>query len=127
MATPSAPSYAASCTVISQLVSRMTLQDKVAQITQLDINEILDHEAARRGQLRLDPEKVSKAVNSGVGSFLNSPTAGGPLGKLDVPTAKQWRDALSSLENAYLDAGKVCSRYMHPGKHTSACACCGSR
>lgn len=85
----------------------MTLQEKVAQITQLDINEILDHEAARQGHLRLDADKVSSAISAGVGSFLNTPTAGGPQGKLDVPTAAQWRDALSYLETAYLNAGKV--------------------
>lgn len=101
---------AASCSVISQLVGRMTLQEKVAQITQLDINEIMDHEAARQGHLRLDPDKVGTAVSAGVGSFLNSPTAGGPQGKLDSPTAAQWRDALSYLETAYIDAGKVCTR-----------------
>eukprot|EP00892_Ulva_mutabilis_P005303 jgi/Ulvmu1/3144/UM015_0184.1 len=98
---------AASCSGISQLVSRMTLQEKVAQITQLDINELMDHEAARDGHLKLDPDKVSTAVSAGVGSFLNSPTAGGPQGKLDVPTAAQWRDALSYLETAYVNAGKT--------------------
>lgn len=97
----------ASCSALAHLVSRMTLQEKVAQITQLDINEILDHEAARRGALRLDPDKVDAAISAGVGSFLNSPTAGGPQGKLDVPTAAQWRDALSYLETAYINAGKV--------------------
>jgi hypothetical protein len=85
----------------------MSLKEKVAQMTQLDVMEILDYEAAEQGHFRLDSEKLSKYVEAGVGSYLNSPTAGGAIDKLSSPSTEQWSAAMAQLRQAYLDAGKV--------------------
>lgn len=87
------------------LCSCMTVEEKVAAITQFDIMEVMDVEAGMRGEFTLDPTKLRRLAKAGVGSFLNSPTAGGPLGKLRCPTAAQWRGAMKQLEDAY--EGKV--------------------
>lgn len=85
----------------------MSVEEKVAAITQFDIMEVMDVEAGMRGEFTLDAAKLRRLSKAGVGSFLNSPTAGGPLGKLRCPTASQWRGALKQLEEAYLEEGKV--------------------
>lgn len=100
-----------------ELRKGMSLAEKVAQITQLDIMEILDVDAAAEGKFELDASKLAPFVEAGVGSFLNSPTAGGAMGKLVSPSAQQWRGALAQLHKAYADAGKV--RQASP-----ACLCC---
>lgn len=87
--------------------ARMTVEEKVAAITQFDIMEVMDVEAGMRGEFILDVTKLRRLAKAGVGSFLNSPTAGGPLGKLCCPTAAQWRGAMKQLEDVYLEEGKV--------------------
>ena len=89
------------------LCSRMTVEEKVAAITQFDIMEVMDVDAGMRGEFTLDLTKLRRFAKAGVGSFLNSPTAGGPLGKLRCPTASQWRGAMKQLEDVYLEEGKV--------------------
>jgi hypothetical protein len=92
---------------LEELCARMTVEEKVAAITQFDIMEVMDVEAGMRGDFALDEAKLRRLAKAGVGSFLNSPTAGGPLGKLRCPTAAQWRGAMQQLEDAYLEEGKV--------------------
>ena len=92
---------------LAEMRKGMSLADKVAQIAQLDIMEILDVEAAHQGHFKLDAGKLQRYVDAGVGSFLNSPTAGGALGKLSSPDTQQWRAVTKQLRAAYTDAGKV--------------------
>jgi hypothetical protein len=92
---------------LSSIRQGMSLREKVAQITQLDVMEILDYEAAKQGHFKLDDGKLDRYVKAGVGSFLNSPTAGGAIEKLSSPTREQWSSALHHLRQAFRDAGKV--------------------
>lgn len=92
---------------LGALCARMTLEEKVAAIAQFDIMEVMDIDASMRGEFTLDAAKLRRLAKAGVGSFLNAPTAGGPLGKLRCPTAAQWRGALKQLQVAYSGEGKV--------------------
>jgi hypothetical protein len=85
----------------------MTLAEKIAQMTQLDLLDIVDFEAAKDGSFRLDDVKLAKYAALGIGAFLNSPTAGKPIGKLWCPDPQQWRGAMEQMHRAYLSAGKV--------------------
>jgi hypothetical protein len=86
---------------------QMTLAEKVAQMTQLDLLDVVDFEAAENGVFRLDDVKLAKYASAGIGAFLNSPTAGKPIGKLWCPDPYQWRDAMEQMHKAYVSAGKV--------------------
>lgn len=104
---------------LRSLRAQMTLPQKVAQITQLDIMEVLDTSAAEtEGRFVLDDAKLAPYVEAGVGSFLNSPTAGGSIGALSLPSAEQWRGAMQQLHDAFVSAGKV-----RPPPHEAAAAC----
>jgi hypothetical protein len=125
MAVGASPARSSSAHHLHDLRKNMTVAEKVAQITQLDIMEILDYEAAKDGFFKLDDSKLAKYVKAGVGSFLNSPTAGGSIGKLSVPDAGQWRNAMHHLRRAFEDAGKVILSccYVQAGPLVSAVTC----
>lgn len=87
---------------------QMSLAEKVGQITQLDILQIVDYDEAEKGNFKLDHEKLQKYIQAGVGSYLNSPTAGGTIEKLVACDQQQWQAFTQALQQAYRDAGKVC-------------------
>lgn len=63
------PSLAAHSADVQKLVSRMTLKEKIGQMTQLEIGMISD---GKGPDLKIDPVKLHKAiVEYGVGSILN--------------------------------------------------------
>jgi beta-glucosidase len=75
---------------IRDLVVRMTLQEKVGQMTQLEIGMVTD---GRDLAIRINQEKLRKAVaDYGVGSILN-------VKDQALPVAK-WREILAAIQDA---------------------------
>ena len=81
----------------------MSQAEKVGQVTQLDVLSIV----ASGTHLRLNLTAAAMYAELGVGSFLNSPAAGGPRAGVSSPTADMWRSFLSKLNRVYAKAGKV--------------------
>ena len=75
---------------VRDLLSQMTLKEKVGQMTQLEIGMITD---GQEGNLRVNPDKLRKAVNDyGVGSILN-------VKDIALPPAK-WHEILGAIARA---------------------------
>jgi len=75
---------------VTDLLSRMTLKEKVGQMTQLEIGMITDGEGTA---LRINPEKLRKAINDyGVGSILNV--------KDVALTAQKWHEVVGAIRRA---------------------------
>src|SRR5438874_4886812 len=75
---------------IRDLVDRMTLEEKVGQMTQLEIGMVTDGKDA---DLQINPAKLHKAVvEYGVGSILN-------VKDLALPIAK-WHELVSAIQQA---------------------------
>jgi beta-glucosidase len=66
---PAGPAASASAPAVEKLLARMTLKEKVGQITQLTIQTIVD---GKDQDIQINPEKLHKAIAEyGVGSLLN--------------------------------------------------------
>ena len=77
-------------TKVSELVSKMTLEEKVGQMTQLDYKVI-----QKEGSGDIDSEKLKKAIQTyGVGSILNVPQG-------TAPTRERWQEILEEI-NAHV-------------------------
>ena len=75
---------------IASLVSRMTLEEKVGQMTQLEIGMITKGEG---DNIQVDPEKLEKAVvKYGAGSILNV--------KDQALTVDKWHEILGAIQTA---------------------------
>ncbi|HEV8134811.1 MAG TPA: glycoside hydrolase family 3 N-terminal domain-containing protein [Pyrinomonadaceae bacterium] len=75
---------------IASLVSRMTLEEKVGQMTQLEIGMITKGEG---DNIQIDPEKLEKAVvKYGAGSILNV--------KDQALTVDKWHEILGAIQTA---------------------------
>jgi beta-glucosidase len=67
--TPAGPPASASAAAVEKLLARMTLKEKIGQMTQLDIGMVTD---GMDQSIRINSEKLHKAVAEyGVGSILN--------------------------------------------------------
>src|SRR5215471_8948654 len=75
---------------VESLLSRMTLEEKVGQMTQLEIGMITSGEG---NDIRVDPAKLGKAVvKYGAGSILNV--------KDHALTVDKWREIISDIQQA---------------------------
>src|SRR5437867_1278915 len=75
---------------VHDLVDRMTLEEKVGQMTQLEIGMVTDGKDA---DLQINPAKLRKAVvQYGVGSILN-------VKDLALPVDK-WHELISAIQKA---------------------------
>jgi beta-glucosidase len=75
---------------VASLVSRMTLEEKVGQMTQLEIGMITKGEG---DNIQIDPEKLEKAVvKYGAGSILNV--------KDQALTVDKWHEILGAIQTA---------------------------
>ena len=75
---------------VRDLLSQMTLKEKVGQMTQLEIGMIAD---GQEGSLRVNPDKLRKAViEYGVGSILN-------VKDVALPPAK-WHEIIGAIAKA---------------------------
>src|SRR5256885_4685671 len=87
---PAGPPEEAYAERVNQLLSKMTLREKIGQMTQLEIGMICD---GIDQQLRVNPEKLQKAIAQyGVGSILNVKDEALPLDR--------WREIIGQIETA---------------------------
>jgi len=75
---------------IDALIKRMTLEEKVGQMTQLQIGMIAE---GKDQNIRIDPAKLEKAINRyGVGSILNVSD--------QALTVEKWHEIISQIQTA---------------------------
>lgn len=75
---------------VEDLLSRMTLEEKVGQMTQLEIGMVT---TGRNQEIRIDPAKLEQAVGKyGVGSILN-------VGEQALPLDK-WHEIIGQIQSA---------------------------
>lgn len=77
---------------VKNLVANLSLREKIGQMTQLDVSTLLNQTALANGILSLNRTALHYGVkNFGVGSYLNSPFSGGPVGGLSVSSFCDFR------------------------------------
>lgn len=70
---------------VKNLVASLSLREKIGQMTQLDVITLLNQTSLANGVVSLNKTALYYGVkNFGVGSYLNSPFSGGPVGDLSV-------------------------------------------
>lgn len=75
---------------VKELIAKMTLEEKIGQMTQLEIGMVTTGEGA---DIKIDPEKLEKAVvKYGVGSILNVKDQALPLDK--------WHEIIRQIQEA---------------------------
>ncbi|KAF1789475.1 Glycoside hydrolase family 3 [Phytophthora cactorum] len=79
---------------IDALLANMTIRQKAAQMTQMDIYSMMNGDE-RDPKKALKREVVARYARTGVGSILNSPFAGGPVGGRTGWSASDWREGSS--------------------------------
>ena len=81
---------------VEDLLSRMTLEEKVGQMTQLDITMI--NNEREQSDVSLDPEKARNLLqNHHIGSFLNG----------EAVPAKQWLDYITKLQRIAVEETRL--------------------
>ena len=84
-----------SASTITSMLAEMSLEDKVGQMTQLDIAEVLANDCP----VRLDQIKLKDVLSSQrLGSFFNSPFTGGPRCGRSGWTASEWRAVIAQIQ-----------------------------
>src|SRR5512142_3236824 len=80
---------------VDSIVARMTLEEKVGQMTQIDINQFVAdpaHPVGPDGKVRLDPRKLREGiVQRHIGSILNVP---GEALSMDA-----WHDVVRQIQD----------------------------
>ncbi|KDO22380.1 hypothetical protein SPRG_11332 [Saprolegnia parasitica CBS 223.65] len=90
--TAACATYAACLDSARAIVANMTVQAMAAQMTQLDIGQVLNSD------LTLNEAQVEAYAKLGIGSYLNSPFAGGPKNAKYGWNATEWRDILGRIQ-----------------------------
>ncbi|KAL4095933.1 hypothetical protein PRIC1_009300 [Phytophthora ramorum] len=101
---PVAPSGGSGAWDIDVLLANMTVRQKAAQMTQMDIYSMMDGDE-RDPKKALKREVVAQYARAGVGSILNSPFAGGPVGGRSGWRASEWRDVIQQIHQIYKEEG----------------------
>nr|AIG55676.1 secreted protein [Thraustotheca clavata] len=81
--------------IAASIVANMSVQAMVGQMVQLDIGQVLNDD------LSLNEQKVRGFAALGVGSYLNSPFAGGPHHQKYGWTAQEWRRIISKIQEIH--------------------------
>ncbi|KAF4139372.1 Fibronectin type III-like domain [Phytophthora infestans] len=89
---------------IGALLANMTIHQKAAQMTQMDIYSMMDGDE-RDPKKALKREVVAQYARMGVGSILNSPFAGGPVGGRTGWSASEWREVIHQIHQVYKEEG----------------------
>ncbi|KAG7396387.1 hypothetical protein PHYBOEH_002307 [Phytophthora boehmeriae] len=82
----------------------MSVRQKAAQMTQMDIYSMMDGDQ-RDPHKALKREVVVEYARAGVGSILNSPFAGGPVGGRTGWSASEWRSVIDQIHQIYKEEG----------------------
>jgi len=85
---------------VQGILSNLTLQGKIGQMTQLNIDMLLVSNTANV----VDATKMKKAVSYGVGSFLNNPVSGGPINGVIGLNASQWITLVNAIQTQVMTA-----------------------
>jgi beta-glucosidase len=89
---------------VDALLAKMTIRQKAAQMTQMDIDSMVDGDE-RDPKKALKREVVARYARAGVGSILNSPFAGGPVGGRTGWSASEWREVIGQIHRIYKEEG----------------------
>ncbi|KAG2769723.1 Lysosomal beta glucosidase [Phytophthora cactorum] len=89
---------------IDALLANMTIRQKAAQMTQMDIYSMMNGDE-RDPKKALKREVVARYARTGVGSILNSPFAGGPVGGRTGWSASDWREVIGQIHQIYKEEG----------------------
>ncbi|KAG6609392.1 Lysosomal beta glucosidase [Phytophthora cinnamomi] len=89
---------------IDALLANMTIRQKAAQMTQMDIYSMMNGDE-RDPKKALRREVVARYARAGVGSILNSPFAGGPVGGRTGWSASEWRTVIQQIHQIYKEEG----------------------
>ncbi|KAE8910808.1 Lysosomal beta glucosidase [Phytophthora fragariae] len=101
---PVEPSDASDGVDIDALLANMTIRQKASQMTQMDIYSMMDGDE-RDPKKALRREVVARYARAGVGSILNSPFAGGPVGGRTGWSASEWRTVIQQIHQIYKEEG----------------------
>lgn len=86
---------------VASLMERMSLEEKIGQMVQLDIAVFMDND-------EIDLEKLSQwMADFHIGSLLNSPFSFGPINGVSGWTAKQWRKHIIDIQNVAVSTGTL--------------------
>ncbi len=89
IAPPAGPSAATFAAAVDKLLARMTLKEKIGQMTQLEIGMITD---GQDQAIQINPEKLHKAVvDYGVGSLLNV--------KDEALSPEKWHEIIRAIQS----------------------------
>ena len=87
--TPAGPAASASAAAVEKLLGRMTLKEKIGQMSQLEIGMVTD---GHDQNIRINAEKLHKAVGEyGVGSILNVSDEALP--------SQQWHEIIRAIQD----------------------------
>ncbi|DBA00345.1 TPA: LOW QUALITY PROTEIN: hypothetical protein N0F65_000530 [Lagenidium giganteum] len=82
----------------NEIVSKMTMDEVLGQMTQINIDSILNGET-----LTLDEAKLRNFAKLKVGSYLNSPYAGGDKNGKYGWTAEEWRKIITRIQEISME------------------------
>jgi len=86
--TPAGPPASASAAAVEKLLARMTLKEKIGQMTQLEIGMVTDGQGQ---SIRVNSDKLHKAVGEyGVGSILNVND--------EALSAEKWHEVIRAIQ-----------------------------
>ena len=86
---------------VETLVSKMTLEQKIGQMTQLNIDEILNDDKS------VNHDKARGYFRRNIGSLLNSPYAGGPVSGKASWTPSEWRNVVTEIQKIAKEEGAL--------------------
>ncbi|RQM30001.1 hypothetical protein B5M09_010999 [Aphanomyces astaci] len=105
------PSLASSSSSIAPVSSEVdpTLAQKVGQMLQVDISTVL-YGKNRNPRFALNKARVAYYAKLGIGSYFNSPFAGGPS-RHESWTADEWHDVIDQIQAIYAQHNAVPAIY----------------
>ncbi|OQR91303.1 glycoside hydrolase [Thraustotheca clavata] len=82
---------------VQEIVQSMDVDALVGQMTQLDISMLLNDDKT------INEDKVRHYAKLKIGSYLNSPFNGGPVGGKIGYTAEEWRHILTTIQRIHME------------------------
>ncbi|ETV90749.1 hypothetical protein H310_14537 [Aphanomyces invadans] len=102
--TPSSPPLLESDPV-EAILRNLTLAQKVGQMLQVDVYNIM-HGKVRDPKYALNKARVALYAKLGIGSYFNSPFAGGPS-RHQSWTAEEWRSIVDQIQAIYAEHNAI--------------------
>ena len=86
---------------VDKVLASMTLEEKIGQMVQIDIALFLEPETSTVNFTMVN-EWIKKYH---IGSLLNTPFSGGPIGEEYTWSPQQWRDVIVKIQNLVVTNG----------------------